>query len=358
MQLKSYAVGTDETSRYYSLYFDDEVFITLNSFAGDSASALVAFEYVASVGWLIVIYVFLFLGARREELKRIFEFFSQVSPPCVAAMLAIVIYDINSYATEFEYSTSEWLTAFPIPVVFAAFSLVNLPLAIAVVVFHGKNFPLPGLMKLVFKMCTSKCGRGDKKIWSGIVKVILIFSVTSVGILSVFHVVWVVLAFSAYPVRAIASQAFTIPFVIFIFLFFMFIDYVASSEVLIKQATSKSGKICLIVVIIGMVAPFTVALLGVFYYYSQALVDVNDSENNPIKTIIAGVTPVMAATFCLWLVRSALKGIEDVTNNRDAREASESAAHAVNLLPLHQPLANDEAISPTIETAEKIVSNV
>ena len=116
--LKSYAVGTDETSRYYSLYFNDEEFVTLTSFSGDSAAALVVFEYVASVGWLIVIYVFLFLGARRKELKSIFEFFSQVSPPCVAAMLAMVIFDIKSFATEFEYSTSEWLRAFPIPIVF------------------------------------------------------------------------------------------------------------------------------------------------------------------------------------------------------------------------------------------------
>ena len=69
MQLKSYAVGTQETSRFYSLYFNDKEFVTLNRCTGNSASALVACEYAASIGWLIIIYTVLFLSRYRTQLS-------------------------------------------------------------------------------------------------------------------------------------------------------------------------------------------------------------------------------------------------------------------------------------------------
>ena len=118
---------------------------------------------MASISWLGVVYALLFLATRRDEVGRVLEFLSVASPPCVVGILAIVVYDIDSCATEFENSTLEWLRAFPIPIIFAVCSAVNCQLAIVVVIVH-KQFPLPELVKLILNICCSKCRRCKKVI--------------------------------------------------------------------------------------------------------------------------------------------------------------------------------------------------
>ena len=59
-----------------------------------------------------------------------------------------------------------------------------------------------------------------------------------------------------------------------------------------------------------MCAPLVITLLGVLYFYSQALVDVNDSENNPFKSVLAAVTPAIIAAVIVWMARVAISKIE------------------------------------------------
>ena len=338
LQLKSYAVGTEETSRFYSLYFNDEVFVTLNRCTGNSASALVACQYAASIGWLVVMYTILFLSRYRKQLISIVCFFSQVSPPCVAVVVIIVVYDIHSYTTQYEYSTSEWLRAFPIPIVFVMFSTVNLPLAVAVVVDDAGTFRLPGLMQLLYNMWGSNKYSKVREVLFGCAKVVLIFSVTSIAILGVFHVAWVVLAFSSYPVRSIASQAFITPFVIVVFVVLMVMDYSARSQ---STSNLSTGDTCRLFFVFAMCTPLVTTFLGVLYFYSQALVDVNDSENNPFKSVLAAVTPAIIAAVIVWMARVAISKIEKEAGMRSSSPDIEPYARKISLGELSSSPSTD-----------------
>ena len=154
-----------------------------------------------------------------------------------------------------------------------------------------------------------------KEVLFGCVKVVLIFSVTSIAILGVFHVAWVVLAFSSYPVRSIASQAFITPFVIVLFVVLMVMDYSARSQ---STNNLSTGEICRLFFIFAMCAPLVVTFLGVLYFYSQALVDVNDSENNPFKSVLAAVTPAIIAAVIVWMARVAISKIEQEVGVRSS----------------------------------------
>lgn len=62
--------------------------------------------------------------------------------------------------------------------------------------------------------------------------------------------------------------------------------------------------------------------MGILYYYSQVLVDVNDSQNYPIKTIIAGLVPTLVTTIGALVLRNTLKAYKSVLN--DKYESQES----------------------------------
>ena len=301
-QLKSYAVGSQEKERYYSLYFDEQTFIVIGNSVHGTTNALVICEYFASVGSLIVIYIALLLS-KSTLFSRVGKFLSDISIPCFAVKLTILIKDILSYHKSFHY-TSEWLRSFPIPIVFPVCAIINLVLSVLVVKVISEHFPLPGLLNFCYIYCCNK-----NKYIKVILQSFLIFSITSVAVLVAFHFAWVLLAFSAYPVRSIASQAFIVPFLSLILTAFFIIDSIASTPALLRQMKSKAT---FSLVIASLTIPFIIAIFGVLYYYSQVLVEVNDSENSPIKTVIGGATPTVVAAIFAWTGRKIIKAYVEV----------------------------------------------
>ena len=90
----------------------------------------------------------------------------------------------------------------------------------------------------------------------------------------------------------------------------------ASSPRLILNMKYKLKRIVFTLVIALLMVPFIIALLGVLYYYSQVLIEVNDSESSPVKTIIGGLVPTVVTAFVAWTGKNAVKAYIEV--NKDA----------------------------------------
>ena len=320
-QLKSYAVGSQEKERYYSLYFNEQTFVVIGNNVHGTTNALVICEYFASVGSLVVIYIALLLS-KSTLFSRVGKFFSDISIPCFAVMLTILIKDILSYHKSFHY-TSEWLRSFPIPIVFPVCATINFALSILVVKVISKHFPLPGLLNFCYIYCCCK----NKKFIKATLQCLLIFSITSVAVLVTFHFAWVLLAFSAYPVRSIASQAFIVPFLSLVLTAFFIIDSIASTPALLRQMKSK---VTFSLVIAFLTIPFIIAVFGVLYFYSKVLIEVNDSENSPIKTVIGGATPTVVAAIFAWTGRKIMKTYIEV-NQKSSQNDNKSTDNDVKI---------------------------
>ena len=319
MQLKSYALDyTTKEDRYYSLYFDGEQFVVLGNDVHGTTLALIVCEYFGTLGSLITIYTLLLL-TKLDAFRSIRVIFSEVSVPCVAAMLFIVIKDIVSYCQAVD-KTSEWSYAFPIPFVFPICSIINIVLSIATVVIINKEFPLPGLLNSVHVHCCC-----ENMIAKGVLQIILVFSLISTAILFGFHFVWVILAFSAYPIRSIASQAFIIPVIFILTTVYFVIDAVIGygAPHLLKKLRNKNflSRFVLYILMGILALPFTIGLFGVLYFYSQVLVEVNESENNPFKTVIAGLTPTAIAALAAWSGRKILKTYAVVKGDKNSNQS-------------------------------------
>ena len=237
--------------------------------------------------------------------------FSDISVPCLVFTAVIFGKDAYYYNKSFQYVTSEWLRSFPMPIIFPVCSFINLILSIITVVIIGHKFPLPGLLDLFYSNISCR-----SKFYRSCIQVIMIFSISSFAVLLTFHFAWVVLAFSAYPIRCIASQAFILPFISITLAIYFAIDYVASSPRLILNMKYKLKRIVFTLVIAFLMVPFIIALLGVLYYYSQVLIEVNDSESSPVKTIIGGLVPTVVTAFVAWTGKNAVKAYIEV--NKDA----------------------------------------
>ena len=253
------------------------------------------------VGSLLIVYTLLIL-CRYKTFSPLRKTMSDISVPCMVFSLMIFIKDVQSYTKSFRYVSLEWYRSFPIPYVFLVCSLINGFMSILVAVSIGPNFPIPSLLKLLYTNIGFK-GR----FYHSIVQVVLFFSIASFTVLVTFHFAWVVLAFSAYPVRSLASQAFTLPLLFIAILLYFGIDHIVSSPTLVFKIKERLKRILFTVVISVLTIPFLIALLGVLYYYSQVLIEVNDSENYPIKTVIGGLVPTIVTVLVTWTFRNALK---------------------------------------------------
>lgn len=307
--MKSYALNVEKEDRYYSLYFDGEKFVVLGSDIEKTSFALIVCEYFTIVISVITIYGLLIVS-KFKLFRHIGVVISDISIPCVALMTYIIIKDIVSYNQAVD-KTAQWYFAFPIPVVFPLCSVVNLIFSIVVVVIN-KEFPLPSLLRIAHFHCCFK-----NTLVKGILQVLLVFSLTSVAVLVGFHFIWLILAFSAYPVRSIASQAFIIPFLSISITIYFAVDVVANAPGLLRKMGNKLKRFAFSLLVGLLAVPFIVGLFGVLYYYSQALVEVNESENNPFKTVIAGLAPTAVAALVAWSGRRVLKTYTNVSGNND-----------------------------------------
>ena len=198
--------------------------------------------------------------------------------------------------------------AFPIPYVFPIFALFNgIGSAIVTAIIKDK-FAVPAALRFFYTNIGIK-GR----FYNSVVQAVLIFSITSFTVLVTFHFAWVVLAFAAYPVRSLASQAFTIPFLVISFAVYFTINYVLSFPTVVFRFKQRSKKIAVALVSALLTVPFLIALLGVLFYYSHILVEVNDSLNYPVKTVIASLVPTVITGLCAWAFRNTLKAYAKVT---------------------------------------------
>ena len=236
---------------------------------------------------------------------------SDVSVPCFVFTLTILVRDILSYTRSFRYVSSEWNVAFPIPYVYPIFAMINIIVASIVVAVIGTKFPVPALLELFYTNIGLK-GR----FYYSVVQVILVFSITSFTVLITFHFAWVVLAFAAYPVRSLASQAFTIPFLVISFAIYFAATYVLSYPTVVLKVKEKTQRLAVAFVTGILTMPFIIALLGVLYYYSQVLIDVNDSQNYPIKTVIGGLVPTLITALGAWALRNTLKAWTSMIDNK------------------------------------------
>lgn len=311
MQLKSYAVSSIEMDHYYALYYDkeQEKYVVYGNNLRGTTRALIAFEYLAAVGSVIAFYILLLL-TRFSLFQKIGEFFSTISTSCVILMLVMLIKDLISYSEAYSSSTVAWYYTFPLPVVFLLWSIANITFSVLVVMFIGREFPLPGMLNFIHMHWCFKKSKAVKRL----LQVILVFSITSVALLVAFHFVWILLAFSAYPIRSIASQAFTIPLLSLILSLFYLADTLAKAPGLLRQAGNKLKKFVFAAALLAMAVPIIIGLSGVLYYYSQALIKINETENNPIKTIIAGLAPTVVAALLAWTARKATLYIGKTTN--------------------------------------------
>ena len=348
IQLKSYSVGTDETDRFYAQYFDGKNFIVIGSNIRETTTSLLVFEYLGALGFATAIYVMLIFSALNfENIKYVGWFLSEISLPCLGLSIAILANNINYYNNSLQYTDSEWLRALPAPVIFPVFSVANLIIAIMVITFitikekkGEESFPLPSIIE---SMCFSHdhCPLLMRAI-KRCIQVILLYSITLFVALLAFHFVWVTLAISAYPSRSIASLAFVFPFISISLIVFFFIEVIAmafeyrwevdhpnhendkahkviefidgklkmnfADHLRHRQGTKTShssnpkNKLKLIIVVIIIVLPLLVAVFGGLYFYSQALIDVNDAENNPFKTIIAAAIPSLLIGWFTYIV--------------------------------------------------------
>ena len=273
---------------------------------------MIAFEYLAAIGSVIVLYVLLLL-MKRNFFNNIRTFFSGISTPCFILMLVMLIKDIIAYSEAYAGSTWVWYYTFPLPVVFPLWSVANLAFSILVVIFIGKEFPLPGILTFIHVHWCLK----NNKYAKHVLQVILVFSITSVALLVSFHFLWILLAFSAYPTRSVASQAFTIPLLSLTLTLFYVIDTLAKAPGLLREAENKLKKIAFGAALSVMAVPIIIGLSGVLYYYSQALIKINEAENNPIKTIIAGLAPTLIAALLVWAARKATIYINEDKSSSD-----------------------------------------
>ena len=349
LQLKSYSVGTDETDRFYAQYFDGKNFIVIGSDIRETTTSLLVFEYLGAIGFATAIYVMLIFSALNfENIKYVGWFLSEISLPCLGLSIAILANNINYYNNSMQYTDSEWLRALPAPVIFPVFSVVNLIIAIIVITFitikekeGEESFPLPSIIEsLCFShdhcpllmIAIKRC-----------IQVILLYSITLFVALIAFHFVWVTLAISAYPSRSIASLAFVFPFISISLIVCFFIEVTAMAfeyrfdpegdpnhendkahkviefidsklkmnfagylrhrqQTKTSHSSNPKKKLIFIIVVIIIILPLLVAVFGGLYFYSQALVDVNDAENNPFKTVIAAVIPSLLIGWLTYIV--------------------------------------------------------
>ena len=179
-----------------------------------------------------------------------------------------------------------------------------------------ESFPVPSIFQFLFfshDHCP-KVMKGFKKC----IQVILLFSITSFVFVITFHFIWVALGFSAYPIRSIASLGFVLPITFISVTVFFIIEIIA----MILEEKYRDDKACKVVkwiddklgiriehldmkdvigkpklafaLVVGiLVFPLLGCIFGVLYYYSRAIIDVNDSENNPLKTVIAAAIPTL-----------------------------------------------------------------
>ena len=299
------------------MYFNNEKFVVLGNSIRSSTSALVICEYFASGGALLVIYTILML-CRYELFYPMSRVMSYVSVPCLVATITILIKDIYSYTESFRYVSVEWNLAFPMPYVFPIFAIVNCVMSIIMTIFIGPKFPVPALLKL----CCMNIGLKGR-FYNSVIQTVLVFSITSCTVLITFHFAWVVLAFSAYPVRSLASQAFTIPFLVISFAIYFAINYMVSFPTAMFLIKERSKRIAITLVSAFLTVPFLIALMGVLYYYSRVLIDVNDSQNYPIKTVIGGLLPTVVTAFAAWAFRNTIKAYTAVLDDKEKRNSKE-----------------------------------
>lgn len=337
-QLKSYAVGNLETDHYYSLYFDEDkgMFVVLGNDVRGTTYALIICEYMAAFGAMVALYTLL-LVSRFKVFSGISKVFSDLSTSCFVLLIVMIIKDLISYRESYDSSSSTWYYTFPLPVVIPVWSVVNLVLSILVVIFIGKEFPLPGLLRFFYNHCCHK-----SKYVKGCLQVILVFSIAGVVLLVAFHFVWILLAFSAYPVRSIASQAFTIPLLVGMLTIFFLVDTVSSAPGLrLREAQSRLKRIGFSVVLSLMGIPIIIGLFGTLYFYSQALVKVNETENNPIKTVIAGLAPTIVAALLAWFTRKTLLYFDTNKDNDDTSLRRHYKRKSKNLEEINDLIASD-----------------
>ncbi len=311
------------------MYFNSEKFVVLGNSVRSSTSALVICEYFASSGAVLVIYTILFL-CKYELFSSLSRALSYISVPCLVATLTIFIKDIYSYSVSFRYVSTEWYLAFPMPYVFPIFSLINIVISIIITILIGPKFPIPALLKFF-------CGNIGLKgrFYNLLIQTVLVFSITSCTVLVTFHFAWVVLAFSAYPVRCLASQAFTIPFIVTVFAIYFAINYIVSSPTVVFQIRERSKRIAITLVLALLTVPFLIALLGVLYYYSKVLIDVNDSQNYPIKTVIGGLVPTVVTALVAWAFRNAITAYTAVAVLDDKEKTNQMETSNEEQLSLH-----------------------
>lgn len=342
LQLKTFTVHDKQTEYYYSMYFNDEKFIVLGNSVRDSTFALVLCEYFACVGALVVIYTVLVL-CKYESFAPFRKTLSDISIPCLVFSLAILIKDIYSYSVSFQYVSTEWYRAFPIPIVVPLFAVFNTFISIIVTIIIGPNFQIPLMLS---SLASVLCLKG--KFYNSIIQVILIFSIALFAVLATFHFTWVILAFSSYPVRCLASQAFTVPLILIVIIVYTIINYVLSSPTIVLEIKKKSKRIAVTLISIFLMVPFLIALMGILYYYSQVLIDVNDSQNYPIKTIIAGLVPTVVTTLGALVLRNTLKAFNTMMNEKteilNSNSAEENPTHSHNMAQLQVAEGEQETL--------------
>ena len=179
-----------------------------------------------------------------------------------------------------------------------------------------ESFPVPSICQLLF-FSHDHCPK-VMNWFKKCIQVILLFSITSFVFVITFHFIWVALGFSAYPVRSIATLGSVLPIIFISVAVFFIIEIVAmileekykddkackvvkwlddklgvKTEHLDMKDVIRKRKLAFALVVSILIFPLLGCIFGVLYFYSKAITDVNDSENNPLKTVIAAAIPTL-----------------------------------------------------------------